>query len=201
MEQETAYLKTTDPLLANVMEAVGPLTHYLETDGFAFLVEAIVGQMLSTKAADTIAKRVRNLAGGELKPELLSLTDEQALRGCGLSGRKARTILDLASYLCTHKEALSQLGTLSDDECMKELTKHTGIGAWTAKMYLIFVLDRPDILPYEDGALRQAFFSVYGTNKEEAIKQRGRLWSPYCSIASRYLYRYLDLGLTRARVQ
>lgn len=201
MERETAYLKTADPLLANVMEAVGPLPHHLATDGFAFLVEVIIGQMLSTKAADTIAKRVRNLVGGEPKPEALNMTDEQALRGCGLSGRKAQTIKELASYLSTHEEALSQLGSLSDGECMKELTKHKGIGAWTAKMYLLFVLDRPDILPYEDGALRQAFVSVYGTDKEEAIRQRGKLWSPYCSIACRYLYRYLDLGLTRARVQ
>ncbi len=179
------------------MEAVGPLTHYLETDGFAFLVEAVIGQMLSAKAADTIAKRVRTLLTEELTPQRLAGTDEQGLRRCGLSGRKARTLLDLASYLCTHEEALSQLGALSDSECMKRLTMHKGIGAWTAKMYLIFVLGRADILPYEDGALRQAFFSVYGTDKEEAIKQRGALWSPYCSIASRYLYRYLDLGFTR----
>ncbi len=197
MELQIAHLKTNDPLLEHVIDAVGPLSCHTETDGFAFLVEAVIGQMLSAKAADTIAKRVRTLLTEELTPQKLAETDEQEVRRCGLSGRKARTILGLASYLCTHEEALSQLVTLSDEQCMKELTRHKGIGAWTAKMYLIFVLGRADILPYEDGALRQAFFSVYGTDKEEAIKQRGALWSPYCSIACRYLYRYLDLGLTR----
>jgi len=201
MEQHIAYLKAADPLLGHVLDVVGPLTYQTEPDGFAFLVEAVISQMLSAKAADTIAKRVRTLLEEELTPQGLAAADEQALRSCGLSGRKVSTIKDLACHLCEHTRALHQLIILSDEECMKALTLHKGIGTWTAKMYLIFVLGRPDILPFEDGALRQAFFSVYGTDKEEAIKHQGTLWSPYCSIASRYLYRYLDLGLTQGRVQ
>lgn len=94
---------------------------------------------------------------------------------------------------------LSDLAQLSDIEVIKKLTKYRGIGNWTAKMYLIFVLDRQDILPYEDGAFLQAYKWLYKTDdiSPKSVEKKCRKWKPYSSVAARYMYRALYLGLTK----
>lgn len=193
MDEALTYLGTNDPILAQVIKQVGRLVYTLPEDGFAFLVEAIIGQMLSSKAADTIAERVKHEVVC-LTPASLAEKTEEVLRSLGLSRSKARTIKTLADACLKEPDLLKGLESLSDSECMSRLCSFKGIGPWTAKMYLIFALDRKNILPLEDGAFLQAFRFLYPDRKIEEVAQA---WRPYCSLAARYLYRFLDLGYCR----
>lgn len=196
MQEETlqaaiAYLGKADPTLRSAMEQVGRLDYALPEDGFSFLVEVIIGQMLSAKAADTISARLKGRIGGTIQAASLANLDEEELRSLGIARRKAQTILTLAALMRENPLLLSDLKAHSDSECMASLCKFKGIGPWTAKMYLIFVLDREDVLPLEDGAFLQAYRYLYG---DEDIEKRASIWKPYRSLAARYLYRFLDLG-------
>lgn len=184
-------LKQSDPKLHQVIEKVGQLQYEAEQDGFAFLVQVIIGQMLSAKAADTIYARLVARLGKDIDAASISGLDEDLLRSLGIARRKAQTILALAAMIEKNPTLLASLASLGDKECMASLCQYKGIGPWTAKMYLIFVLDRNDILPLEDGAFLQAYRYLYG---DEDIETRASVWKPYRSLAARYLYRFLDLG-------
>lgn len=185
-------LGEADPILRAVIDKVGELAYTPSENGFPFLVEVIVGQMLSAKAATTIFNRLRALTEDAIEAAVLAEVAFEELCSIGLSKRKAQTIQNLAQYLLEHPDYLKQLSSLDDKACIASLCLHKGIGMWTAKMYLIFVLDRLDILPVEDGAFLQAYRYLYGTT--EAMEQATSGWRPYRSIAARYLYRFLDLG-------
>ncbi len=193
------YLAKKDWRLARVIGAIGDIECREYPDAFAFIAREIVEQMLSVKAADRIRARVAELAGGEYTPErLLGLTTEE-LRAAGMSRNKAGYLLDFASAVLRGAIDLAALPALADEEIIARLTALRGIGSWTAKMYLIFVLRREDVLPFEDGAFMRAFRWLSGMKKpcrETVIKRCGK-WRPYSSIAARYLYRALDTGLAR----
>ena len=126
------------------------------------------------------------------------MSDDE-IRGTGASSSKVKCIRNVTEAVLCGDLDFDKLDTLPDEEVICVLTKLHGIGNWTAKMFLIFVLDRPDILPVEDGAFLQTYRWVYKTDdfSEKAVREKCRKWKPYSSIASRFFYRALDDGLTK----
>ena len=194
---EIIRLCAADPRLSAVIKALGPLRYEPVCDPFSFVIQTIVGQMLSARVADVIAARLDGLCGGTVTPGSIVTLSAEALTGAGLSRAKAATVRMLAEMVIQAPHFFDRLETLTDDAVQKELTSLRGIGSWTAKMYLLFVLQRPDVLPFEDGALQQAFRWLYNTADagRAAIESQAHAWRPYASLASRYLYRALDGGL------
>ena len=187
--------------LAKIIEMIGPITYTPhEDEAYAHLIYNIIGQMLSNKVADIISDRMLDLCGGEVTPERVSSLTNEQIRGIGISNAKTNYIRNITDKVLSGELDFSRFPEMSDLEIIQELTSIKGIGNWTAKMYLIFVLDRQDVLPYEDGAFLQAYRWAYKTDdlSPAAIKKKCRKWSPYSSIAARYLYRALDDGLTRS---
>lgn len=199
---EICYLCAADNRLAHVINSLGSLEYKTVDDPFCFLAETIIGQMLSARVADVIAARLNNLCGGSVTPGAIMTLHEEALTGIGLSRAKAAAVRSLAQTAAQSPDFLDRLKMLPDDAVQKELTSLRGIGSWTAKMYLLFVLQRPDVLPYEDGALQQAFRWLYATEDagRAAIEAQAAAWRPFASLASRYLYRALDSGLTKSDI-
>jgi len=163
---------------------------------FHSLVGSVIAQQLSVKAADTITSRVEENLGGEVTPQRIVQIDESDLRGAGLSGAKTRTIKGLAHAV--HDGVLDLERTLThpeDSAIVAELTKLWGIGRWTAEMFLIFYLMRPDVLPLDDLGLLKgisvAYFSGEPVSRAEA-REVADAWTPYRSVATWYIWRSLD---------
>lgn len=198
---EIVYLCSRDKRLAKVITTIGPITYTKrdDTDSYAFLVHEIIEQMLSIKAGQRIYSRLNELCDGNICPQVISKLSVEQIRGIGTSAAKAEYIINLTSYVLSGKLDLAGLRNEPDSTVIKKLTAIRGIGTWTAKMYLLFVLNRPDILPYEDGAFLQSYRWMYKTNdcNPNVVISKCKKWSPYSSIAARYLYRALDCGLTK----
>lgn len=193
------YLCKKDKRLAKVISMVGPISYCPYADGFAFIVHEIIEQMLSIKAGEKIYARLETLCNGKVTVESIdSLTDEQ-IRSIGTSSSKVSYIRGIAEAVKSGIIDFSVFPNMADKDVIKTLTALKGIGNWTAKMYLIFVLDRPDILPTEDVAFLQAYEWLYKTKdrSKESVERRCKKWKPYSSVAARYLYRALDGGLTK----
>lgn len=193
------YLCKKDKRLAKVISMVGSISYRPYEEGFAFLVHEIIEQMLSIKAGAKIYARLEDLCNGKISVEAIdSLTDEQ-IRSIGTSSSKVAYIRGATEAVKSGIIDFSALPLMNDTDVMKNLTSLKGIGSWTAKMYLIFVLDRPDILPTEDVAFLQAYEWLYKTKdrSKESVEKRCKKWKPYSSVAARYLYRALDSGLTK----
>ena len=193
------YLCKKDKRLAKLIDMVGEIEYKTQPDCFARLVRSIINQMLSNKAAHTIGGRVAALCGGIITPESLLKLDREQLRGAGLSYTKADNILGIAKAAMDGSLDFSNFPNMTDEEVMKELTHLRGIGTWSAKMFLIFTLNRMDVLPYEDVAFLQAYAWLYKTKdlQPASIIKRCKKWKPYSSIAARYFYFALDMGLTK----
>lgn len=138
---------------------------------------------------------------GDVSPQTVAGLSLPNLRGIGLSNAKSQYISDLSNYVLRKPGFFTELQQMSEDELVKEIVRLRGLGVWSAKMYLIFVLNKLDVLPYEDSAFRQAYSWLYSTSdlSNKAIEARCAIWKPYSSIAARYLYRALDSGLTQTR--
>lgn len=165
-------------------------------DLYQNLLESIVSQQLSVKAADTIFKRFLALFPGESLPtpaEVLKISDE-ALRACGLSRQKASYLKSLSELILEGQLILEDLDSLPDEEVILLLTKVKGIGRWTAEMFLIFTLGRPDIFSLGDLGLRTAVSRLYGVDRDnlKAIEDISLQWQPVRSLASRFLWKSLD---------
>ena len=193
------YLCKKDKRLAKLIDMVGEIEYRTQPDCFARLVRSIINQMLSNKVAYVIGGRVAALCGGTITPENLLKLDREQLRGSGLSYSKADNILGIAKAASDGSLDFSNFPNMSDEEVMKELTRLRGIGTWSAKMFLIFTLNRMDVLPYEDVAFLQSYAWLYKTKdlKPASIIKRCKKWKPYSSIAARYFYYALDMGLTK----
>ncbi len=194
------YLCEKDKRLSKVISMIGPISYspYI-SDPYGFLVHEIIEQMLSVKAGEKIFNRLVDLCDGSITPETInSLSDEQ-IKSIGTARSKVTYIRFLTDAILNENLNVYDLQNDSDEEVYQKLTALKGIGSWTAKMFLIFVLDRKDILPYEDVAFLQAYMWLYKTNdcSKQSIEKRCKKWKPYSSIASRYLYRALDSGLTK----
>jgi DNA-3-methyladenine glycosylase II len=187
-----------DPVLADLIRLHGAcrLAEALRVDHFAALVRAIIFQQLSTKAASTIHGRLVGLMpDGLVTPEvLLALTEEQ-LRAVGVSRQKAMYLRDLCEKVANGDVTLDAVDALDDESVIAALTKVKGIGRWTAEMFLMFRLHRPDVLPVGDLGIVTAVQRAYGLRKRPTPDRLRRLaepWRPYRSIACWYLWRSLD---------
>lgn len=197
---EVSYLKRKDKRLAKAIELVGTITYSPYEDAYVFLVHEIIEQMLSIKAGNCIFNRLVSACDGPISPNsIMKLSDEQ-LRNTGMSGNKVTYIRSLTNAVVNGALDLESLSNLDDTQVIKQLSSVKGIGSWTSKMFLIFVLNRLDVLPFEDGAFLQSFQWLYGTRDKDKIKKVSKAWTPYSSIAARYLYRALDLGFTKEKV-
>ena len=165
-------------------------------DAYGALLRSIVGQQLSTKAARTIYERVTALFGGRTPtPEELLAADPDDLRGAGLSRGKVAYMRDLAEHVLTGELELDRLNELSDEKIVAELTAVKGLGVWTAHMFLIFHLQRPDVLPVGDLGVRSAARNVYELEAlptAAELEEIGEPWRPHRSLAALYLWRSLD---------
>jgi DNA-3-methyladenine glycosylase II len=188
-----------DPVLAAIIKqhghcALGEARDRF--DHFTMLVRAIVFQQLSTKAATTIYNRLlERMPDGVASPHALSsLTDDQ-LRAAGISRQKASYLRDLGSKVAAGDVPLDALDALADEDIITALTKVKGIGRWTAEMFLIFRLQRPDVLPVNDLGILNAIQKAYRLRKKptaKRLRQIGEPWRPYRSIACWYLWRSLE---------
>jgi DNA-3-methyladenine glycosylase II len=197
-------LAASDPTMAALIERVGKIDIATRLqrrkeerpgDAYGALLRAIVGQQLSTKAARTIYLRVLDLFGGATpSPEQLLEASEEDLRACGLSGRKTEYVRDLASHVLDGELELDRLGELEDEQVIEEIVAVRGLGQWTAEMFLIFHLERPDVLSGGDLGIRKAIQIEYGLEEMPPPKQVieiGEPWRPYRSLASLYLWESL----------
>jgi DNA-3-methyladenine glycosylase II len=187
-----------DPVLAALIRKHGAcgLAAAQRADHFSALVRAIVGQQLSTKAAATIHRRLVDLtAGGQTTPASIACLDDEQLRTVGLSRQKSAYLRDLCAKVDTGAVRLEALERMNDEDVIEELTKVKGVGRWTAEMFLMFRLHRPDVLPVGDLGIVNAVTKVYGLRKKptaDRIMKMGEAWRPYRSVASWYLWRSLD---------
>jgi DNA-3-methyladenine glycosylase II len=195
------HLRGADDTLRAIIDERGPLelearTRGRPADAYGALLRSIVGQQLSTAAARTIYGRVVDLFGGSTpSPQELLDADPDALRAAGLSGAKVRYVRSLAEHVLSGELELERLPELGDEEVAREVTAVKGLGQWTAHMFLIFHLGRPDVLPVGDLGVRRAVERAYGLEalpSAEELERLGERWAPYRSLASLYLWESLD---------
>jgi len=186
------------PVLADLVARVGPVRHRpRDPDGpFGALVRAIVFQQLAGRAAQAIYGRVRAAVGETLTPETLDVVSEEALRAAGLSGNKLASLRDLSAKVLDGTVVLSRTSRRSDDELIGRLTTVRGIGRWTAEMYLMFQLRRPDVWPVDDLGVRQGYALAWSIDPPPTPKQLepfGDRFRPYRSIVARYCWAAVPL--------
>jgi DNA-3-methyladenine glycosylase II len=199
-EPSIKHLKRVDPVLAAVIERVGPCRLETRREGTHFdaLVRSIVYQQLSGKAASTILGRVRGLYGDRSPtPAEILATPDEALRAAGLSRQKLSYLKDLAAKVESDVVPLAAdtIDHLPDDEIIERLVQVKGIGRWTVHMFLIFRLGRPDVLPELDLGIQNAIRRAYRLRKQPGpkdVKRIGKNWTPHASVASWYLWRSLE---------
>ena len=187
------YLAKHDPKLGELIAQNGPIARQPRRDYFASLTRAIVGQQISVKAAASIFARFEELT--QLKPENVVALSEEDIKTIGLSRSKARYIQDLAQHFVEDSAVYNHLESLSDDQVVQELTAVKGIGVWTAQMFLMFTLVRPDVFAPDDVGLQKAIVKLYGL---DAVPPRSELelmaekWKPYRTVACWHLWHSLD---------
>jgi DNA-3-methyladenine glycosylase II len=192
------HLRASDPVMRAMIDAVGPYTLRFDRDRFGLLVRSIISQQISTSAARAIRKRLMELLGPDgLTAANLARFSTDELRSVGLSSQKASYVADLEAKVNDGTVNLQQIGRLSDERVVETLTRVKGIGRWTAQMFLIFSLGRPDVLPHDDLGVRTAIRDQYGLDDlpdKETSHTIAEPWRPYASVASWYCWRTLDLA-------
>jgi 3-methyladenine DNA glycosylase/8-oxoguanine DNA glycosylase len=199
----TRHLRKADPVMAAIIEAVGPCRLEIEpTPPFAALMQSIVYQQITGRAAATIHGRVLaalGRGGKHPRPEDVLAAADETLRAAGLSRTKVLSIRDLAAR--APRLPLRRLARMEDEAIVEALTEVRGIGRWTVEMYLIFRLGRPDVLPVTDYGVRKAMQRAYRLRalpSPERMETIARSWRPYRTVASWYLWRLLDTPGGRA---
>lgn len=188
-ENEITYLQSKDRKLSEVIEQIGMIEREVDTDLFSSVVHHIIGQQISTKAQATIWQRMKeNL--GEVNAETILSADISKLQSLGMTFRKAEYITDFAEKVHDGVFDLEAVAQMPDDAAIKELVSLKGIGVWTAEMILLFCLQRPDIFSYDDLAIQRGLRMVYHHRKidRKLFEKYRRRFSPYCSVASLYLW-------------
>jgi DNA-3-methyladenine glycosylase II len=200
MKKALDHLKKSDAILASIIVRVGPCKMTYRDPTFEMLARAIVFQQLSTKAAQTIYGRLEEAAGGALTPESIQNLSVGEMRRAGLSRQKLGYIRDLAEHALSGKVDFARLPAMSDEEVIESLTDIKGIGVWTAHMFLLFSLRRPNVLPVGDLGVRTAIQRAYRKRKmptPKQVEQIAKGWHPYCSYAAWYLWRSLEFPLAQ----
>ena len=193
VEQGLAHLRAVDPVLGRAIDAVGPFRLEMEPNLFFALVDAIISQQLSIKAAATILERVRALYAPDPfpTPEALAATPDEVLRAVGCSRAKTAYLKDLSARIVAGSLDLDRLPSLPDEEVIRELVAIKGIGRWTAEMILIFSLGRPDVWPVDDLGIViavQLLYDLPTRPTRQELLARGEPWRPYRTLASWYLW-------------
>lgn len=191
-------LSAADQTMAGLIARIGPMSIARRRrgrpkgDAYGALLRAVVGQQLSVKAAATIFDRVLALFGGKMPtPAQLLDTDEQALRAAGLSGRKVEYLKDLATHVLNGELEIDRLGELPDDAIVEQLVAVRGLGVWTAHMFLIFHLERADVLPVGDLGIRNAIKTEYAMAElptPAEMEAMAEAWRPHRTLACLYLW-------------
>ncbi|MCY4001923.1 MAG: DNA-3-methyladenine glycosylase 2 family protein [Bacteroidetes bacterium] len=192
-------LRSSDPRMANLIAQVGPFELIVtrEWSPFQALVRSVIFQQISTQAGRAIQNRLFDLFGGPPEPDALLQTPMGTLREVGFSQSKEQTVRSLA--VSAREGSLpdrSQMKTFSDDDIIELLSQHRGIGIWTAQMFLIFNLGRPDVWPVTDLGIRRGYKIAYQLDelpKASELQPLGNPWKPYRSVASWYLWRANEL--------
>lgn len=190
----TRALSRSDPVMASLIRAHPKATLLSRGDPFQTLFRSIVGQQISVKAADSVWARVC-AAVDAITPEAVNEQEVEALRACGLSQRKAEYARDLASHFVHGRIHARDWPEMPDEAVITELTAVRGIGRWTAEMFLIFNLMRPDVFPVDDIGLQKAVWRHYFSDKKQplsVLRAQGELWAPWRTVATWYLWRSLD---------
>jgi 3-methyladenine DNA glycosylase/8-oxoguanine DNA glycosylase len=194
LSRATAHLRRADPVLAAIIDRVGPCGYAVEGGGSAFaaLVESMMYQQITGRAAATIHGRLRRLVGRRHpRPADLLAVSVRDLRRCGLSRQKIAYLRDLATR-ASNGLALRGLGRLEDEVVISRLCEVKGIGRWTAEMFLMFRLGRPDVLPVDDYGIRKALQRAYGLRAlpgPDWMRRKAEAWRPYRTVACWYLWR------------
>jgi DNA-3-methyladenine glycosylase II len=193
MQKALAHFKETDPKMFGIASTLKLKKLPLRKDYFRELAEAILSQQLSIKASDTIILRMIALFPRKEfpAPEDIAKAKVSFLRKAGVSVQKSGYLKDLAKHAIQKRIDFKKIETQTDEEVIQELVAVKGIGRWTAEMFLIFSLGRPDVFSPGDLGLRNAIKKLYGMRKDPTAKQLERLskkWAPYRSLASRYLW-------------
>jgi len=191
-------LMRRDPALGAAIKRIGPclMADRQRKDHLSALVGSIVSQQLSTKAAATIFGRFVGLFPDNHVPaaDAIAALDDATLRGVGLSGQKVSCLRDLSARIIDGRLVLNELETLPDEQVIERLTAVKGFGRWTAEMFLMFRLHRPDVLPVDDLGIQNAIQRLYRLRKRPDAKRMmklGEAWKPYRSVASWYLWQSL----------
>ena len=196
MKRAVAHLRKVDPVLARIIARVGPCRIEYRDPAFSTLARAIIFQQLNGKAAASIFRRtVEALGEGRLTPQAVLRAPTRRLRAAGLSARKIEYLRDLAENTASRVIRFGRLGQMSDEEVIATVTQVKGIGAWSAHMFLIFALRRPDVLAVGDYGVRAAVKKAYGLAGLPSPSELERIaqpWHPYCSVACWYLWRSLE---------
>lgn len=188
-QQEMDYLSTADPVLGEAMLRMGKVERVIIPDLFSALIHAIVGQLISVKAARTIWLKMQDKFG-EITPQRLATHSADEIQSCGLTMKKAVCIHHISNLVAHGAFKLEELYALSDQEVIQRLTTLNGIGNWTAEMLLINSMERPDVVSWGDIAIRRGMMKLYGleTLSKAQFEQYRRGYSPLGSVASIYLW-------------
>jgi DNA-3-methyladenine glycosylase II len=194
LESATKQLMKADPKMAGLINRIGPCSLGKQSNNFERLVDIIVGQQLSGKAADSIFRKVKLVCKAKtLTPAVLERRTDEELRGAGLSAAKVKAIRSLTEHVQTKKLQVKKLESLDDAKVTEIITAVKGMGPWSAQMYLMFVLNRLDVFPVRDLGIRKGMMGLYGSKiSEERMLKISEKWRPYRTIASWYLWRSLD---------
>jgi DNA-3-methyladenine glycosylase II len=187
-------LSTADPVLGALIVRYKGLTLASRGDAFQTLARSIIGQQISVKAAQSVWDRFA-AAVGDMQPKRVLRLSEVQLRGCGLSGQKVKYLRDLSTRFAGGAIDVDRWHDMDDEALITDLTQVKGIGRWTAEMFLMFYLTRPDVFPLGDLGLQRAMRLHYNKGRQlsdRRIAALGALWSPWRSVATWYLWRSLD---------
>ncbi len=194
-DEGVAFLRSLDPRWEALIDQVGPCRLLPRPDRFGTLVRAIIGQQISSKAATSIDKRLRDLCGEPHDPAELLKVGEIGLRSVGLSGVKSRYVLNLSAAVQEGKIPLDELHAWDDEQVIAALTAVKGIGSWTAEMFLIFALGRTDVLSVGDLGIRvglRSFYGLDGLPTPQACRELTETWRPHRTVAMWYLWQQID---------
>jgi len=195
MQKAIDHLKRSDPVLSAIIDQVGDYGIQFREPDFETLVKSIVYQQLSGRVASVIFGRLAAAAGAKMTPESVLQLRPSRMRKLGLSTQKTAYIRDLARHTRDGLVVFEELHELTDQAVLERLTQVKGIGVWTAHMFLIFALRRPDVLPTGDLGIRNAIRKAYGMAELPTPAEMEALaaaWRPFCTVASWYLWRSLE---------
>ena len=193
-EKEINHLRSRDKKFAEAIDRIGTIKRAVNPDLFSALIESIIGQQISNKAAATVCYRLSNRYA--INAQVLDELTVEEIQACGMSMRKAGYIKDIANAVVDGVVNLDNLKDKPDDEVIKILTNLRGVGTWTAEMLLIFSLMRPNVISYDDLAIRRGMMNLYGHKElpKERFLRYAKRYSPYCSVASLYLWELSHLN-------